>query len=85
MELTKYEQNHYGMALSNFTLGYIYHNFSKALNDERVQEDAQYESYLLGDESHYLTKANGLYEDAYQSFKKLHHLVGMYLSKERMC
>ena len=42
------------MALANYTLGYIYQRFCKAMCDEKVQDKKEYEKYLVGDESDYV-------------------------------
>ena len=79
------DQNPYGMALSNFTHGYIYDRFAEYLHNRRsaavVQYNPQQEEYILGDVKTCKKKALNCYEEAYGQFKLVGHLMGTYLSK----
>ena len=75
--------NYYGIALSNFTLGYIHYRFADELCDSRVSGNAEYEQYFFGDAQQCFTIAMDYYKKAYQNFKKMNHLMGMFMSKAR--
>ena len=77
------EPNEYGIALSNFTLGFIYHNFAEQLCDCRVQHLSQFCAYLQGDSYASCAKAADYYEEAAECFKQVNHKMGEYLSRRR--
>lgn len=72
----------YGMALSNFTLAYLYDKFSQALSDERVSQIEKYENLCFGEERGAKSKANEHYALAFELFKNQNHIFGAYLSKK---
>lgn len=49
--------NYYGMALTEYTLGYVYKEFANELCDNRVAHLPKYEDYLQGDRQMCLTQA----------------------------
>ena len=73
----------YGIALSYFTLGYIYHNFAEQLCDCRVQHLDQFSAYLQEDSYTSCAKAADYYEEAAECFKQVNHKMGEYLSRKR--
>ena len=81
--MTEYDQNHYGMALTNYTLAYIHQRFADQLCDSRIASNVDYEDYLLGDVKLCHKTANRIYREAFNDFHKMHHYMGMYMSKLR--
>lgn len=57
-ELAAVDPNTYGIALSNYTLAYIYQNFGSALCDEQVKGVEEFERFLMPDEKACLAKAS---------------------------
>ena len=45
-EMQEMEPNQYGMALSNYTLGYIYYNFADQLCDYRIKHKIDFQVFL---------------------------------------
>lgn len=75
------------MAICYFTLGYIYATFSKSLSSKQVAEkvspspDADVNQYGKScDQCNNIEKARGYFMKAYESFDKVNHHVGKYLS-----
>lgn len=76
-------QNHYGMALSYYTLGYLYYQLKNSFCDERLDEQTQYEQFYQGanNQNNCMTLALENFKSAYMNFKRVDHLFGMYMSK----
>ena len=53
------------MALSCYTLGYIYEKFAPYLDDKRVHDNPDYEDFLLGSQMMYKSTAHNYFQDAY--------------------
>ena len=76
------EKNHHGIGLTSYTLGYIYEMFADVLC-----EDSKFAKHFSEDEKNFLrrnetdnkVRALRYYEQAYTHFKKVHHIVGMYM------
>lgn len=71
------------MALTNYTLAYIHQRFADQLCDSRIASNVDYEDYLLGDVKLCHKTANRIYREAFNDFHKMHHYMGMYMSKLR--
>mmetsp|Transcript_15405 Transcript_15405/g.18356 ORF Transcript_15405/g.18356 Transcript_15405/m.18356 type:complete len:104 (-) Transcript_15405:14-325(-) len=69
------------MALCNYTLGYIYEKFAEELCDERVRNNEDYEEFTLATDLMCQNKSIGHYNDAFESFNMVDHLMGKYLSR----
>ena len=82
-ELFTQEINNHGKALSEYTLGYIYHKFAEQLCDQRVKHVGDFEGYLESEYESSLSKAIGYYSKAADSFKCVAHKMGIYLSRKR--
>lgn len=74
--------NDYGVALSHFTLAFIYHHFAQYLCDKRVKKVEDFKEYLVSDRISSLILASSHYNLAAENFKKVDHLMGEYLSKK---
>ena len=82
--MSNQDQNPYGMALSHFTYGYIYDKFAEYLHNGRrlsIKFNDDQEEYILGDEMMCKRQALKNYEDAFDQFKQVNHIMGKYLSK----
>ena len=74
------EKNFYGMALTQFTLGFIYHHFAEEFSDDHMGET--YPEYKKEENKKCLAKAKDFYHKACLNFSKVKHLMGAYLSKK---
>ena len=77
------EKNYYGMALSSFSLGYIYQQFASELIKEEkkgIYDMSEHEDYFVESVNASHKKASRYYKSAYLQFKQVNHMVGMYLS-----
>ena len=84
-----YSKNHYGQGLHEFLIGYLYEKFSETLvlpetrkyfNDKSKSNSCQ---YLIENKDQGFEIALKYYEKAYSHFKKVNHLLGVYLSMKR--
>ena len=80
------DPNHYGLALSNYAIGFTYMTFTTELcrNDERFNGfcEPSHVCYLVDSEQEGLEKAKQSFMTAFDSFDKAGHLFGMYMSKQ---
>ena len=74
------------MALSVFALGYTYRNFSEQLCAKAGPFKGLYApehvKYLVASVEEGHKKATIYFKEAYASFEKVQHLLGMYLCKK---
>ena len=68
------------MALTQFTLGFIYHHFAEEFSDDHI--DQAYPEHNKEETKKCLAKAKEFYHKACLNFGKVKHLMGAYLSKK---
>ena len=83
--MKEFNKNHYGLALSFYSLSYIHRKFKQYLcvNNELFKGicDPEHTKYLVPDEVAAEAKAMKYSRSAFASFKEVNHLIGMWRCK----
>ena len=83
--MQEFEKNHYGMALTLYTLGYIYKTFAKELsqNNELFAglSNVEHAKYFVDSVKQAKLRAQQYFKKAFLSFNTVTHLFGMMLCK----
>ena len=77
--------NQYGVAMTEFHLGFLYKTYSKELLADLTYDDElneRKERLEIGDKESCVRKAVSHFEEAFKGFEVHNHLKGMYLSKK---
>ena len=81
-EMMELEPNHYGIALAQYNLGYIYDHFGEHMADSRVKHLTRYGAFVQSDYQANCAKASEHYRLAAESFQIVQHKMGDYLSRK---
>ena len=88
-ELSTALSNHYGKALQEFQLGYLYERNASTLIDPVTKyylqdcKERYPRKYAIDSKIEAIDRAIEHYVAAYKSFKKMDHLFGLYITKKR--
>ena len=83
--MAEFNKNHYGIALSLYSMSYVYRKFKQYLciNNELFKGlcDPAHTKYLVADEAAAEAKAMKYSRNAFASFDEVSHLIGMWRCK----